>query len=76
MTCRELTDFLADYFEGGLGPDRRAAFEDHLAVCGDCRRYLASYRSVLRLGRDCALAEPVALPEALVRAILAASRIA
>jgi anti-sigma factor RsiW len=74
MTCRELSDFLADYFEGEIPGPRRAAFEDHLARCPACVRYVEQYREVVRLGRTCAASHeaPGDVPEELVQAILAA----
>src|SRR5262249_45620401 len=51
MTCRELADFLMDYLDGGLSPDVRAAFEQHLAVCPNCVAYMKTYRTTIELGR-------------------------
>jgi anti-sigma factor RsiW len=76
MTCRELADFLGDYLAGELGTDTRAAFEAHLRLCPNCRRYLASYEAAVRLGKrafddeDATL--PADVPEDLVKAILSA----
>jgi predicted anti-sigma-YlaC factor YlaD len=74
MTCRELNDFLLDYLEGALAGPVRAEFDRHLGICPDCVCYLDDYREVVRLGATCteddARAEDV--PEALIRAILAA----
>jgi len=74
LTCRELADFLADYFAGELGLDERSAFERHLAECPDCAAYLRSYAETIRLARDAYTDDPVpaGVPEELVRAILAA----
>ena len=72
LTCRELTEFLDDYVAGALKEGRRAVFEGHLAVCPDCRNYLASYRATVRLvkaARDTGIA---GVPEGLVKAVLAA----
>src|SRR5262249_62261503 len=72
LTCRELTDFLADYLAGELGADERAVFQRHLAACPDCTAYLRSYEATVRLARDAYADEPVpaSVPDALVRAIL------
>ena len=67
-TCEELLEFLAAYVAEELPADRRARFDDHLARCPDCRRYLQSYRRTVELGRDAG--EPEPLPDELVRAIL------
>jgi anti-sigma factor RsiW len=75
MTCRELIEFLDDHLEGRLNPAARFAFDEHLANCRDCLEYLASYRETIRLGRA-AFSTPeervAAMPESLVRAVLAA----
>jgi anti-sigma factor RsiW len=74
VTCREFADFMSDYFAGELPPDVRARFDDHLARCVNCRRYLISYQESVKLGKhaydDCAEL-PDDVPEDLVRAILA-----
>jgi anti-sigma factor RsiW len=75
MTCRELVDFLMDYLDGELAPDIRRRFDAHLDQCPDCVTYLDTYRETLRLTRELGAADAVAapeVPEALVRAVLAA----
>jgi anti-sigma factor RsiW len=74
LTCRELADFLADYVAGELGLDERSAFERHLADCADCAAYLRSYAGTIRLAREACTDDPApgGVPEALVRAVLAA----
>ena len=78
MTCRELTDFLADYLSDELPAPQREAFERHLSVCSACRRYLASYRATIELGKAALKPSeadvPPEVPEALVQAILAARK--
>ena len=76
LTCRELVDFVADYLSGELAPEVRAVFDEHLAECPDCVAYLRTYEDTIRLARDAAGADPVpaAVPDRLVRAILAARR--
>ena len=51
LSCRELVAFRDDYVAEELAPGRRALFELHLARCGDCRRYLQSYRATVELCR-------------------------
>ena len=74
LTCREMTDFLADYLDGSLALAERHVFDKHLADCPECAAYLRSYTETIRLARqsreDDAL--PAAVPDELVRAILAA----
>jgi predicted anti-sigma-YlaC factor YlaD len=76
VTCRELASFLVDYLEGGLSPEVRRAFDEHLSLCPNCVRYLEQYRGTVAVGRDVvrqleAAAED--LPEDLRRAILQAA---
>jgi len=75
MTCREFADFIADYLTGELPPAVHAAFEHHLDVCINCRRYLKSYEETITLGRRAFEDEdallPAVIPEELVQAILA-----
>lgn len=77
MTCRELIDFLEEYLAGELTAEQVQSFDAHIAECLECRNYLASYRSTIRLSKS-ALARddavPDSVPEDLVKAILAARR--
>ena len=74
LTCREIADFLADYLDGSLALAERHVVDKHLADCPECAAYLRSYTETIRLARqsreDDAL--PAAVPDELVRAILAA----
>ncbi len=75
ITCRELVEFLCDYESGELPEAQRAEFERHLAVCPPCVRYLDSYRTTIVIGKRCcdeASRNLPEMPEALVKAILAA----
>lgn len=76
MTCRELADFLMDYLNGDLTADVRAAFDRHLSLCPNCVSYLSAYKTTIELGRrafkDDSADASAAVPEDLVRAILAA----
>jgi anti-sigma factor RsiW len=76
VTCREFTDFIADYLSGDLPDQSRRQFEHHLSVCTKCRTYLGGYQATLKLGQmafDDPDAElPDTVPEDLVWAILAA----
>ena len=74
MTCREFADFMADYLACELADPVRAAFDRHLALCPNCRRYLAGYEATVKLGQaafdDGDAAIPADVPEDLVKAIL------
>lgn len=88
ITCQELADFIADYVAGELPPEELAAFEEHLAVCPPCIRYLESYRRTIELAREAYLGAgdarsasgarrpppPPSMPEELIRAILASRK--
>ena len=78
MTCREIVEFLLDYFNDDLSPEQRVHFEEHLAECPECVAYLFSYRMTVGVTKH-ALGDIVdttvdALPEDLRRAILCARR--
>ena len=78
MTCRELVEFLTEYLSGALPPDQRAAFDAHLESCPECVAYLKSYQEAVKLGKEAFrrpdATGPDAVPDELVRAILAARR--
>jgi hypothetical protein len=76
MNCRDCTAFLIGYFEKDLPPETHAAFEKHLKACGNCLRYLETYRETIVLERgafECKEALPT-MPEELVQAILKAKK--
>lgn len=52
MTCHELIDVLADYLEQTLPADVASALERHLADCGPCRAYLATYEKTRSLSTE------------------------
>ena len=77
MTCLEIADFLFDYLSGELAADVRLRFERHLALCGNCRAYLATYRATIRLASAANVtATAAAVPEELVTAIVDSLRAA
>jgi anti-sigma factor RsiW len=59
---------------GELEAAARAAFDVHLAACPECVAYLRSYARTIAAARDAHAVDPTAMPEALVRAIVAARR--
>ena len=77
MTCRDVTDALSEYLSGEMSPERSAALDQHVATCADCANYLAAYLQTLTLTKhafDASDTPPTDIPEALVKAILAARR--
>ena len=74
MTCKALIDkFLFDYHAGNLSLARKLDFELHLTLCGDCRRYVDSYRKTIDLAKQSGLPEMEA-PSELVETILKLTR--
>jgi anti-sigma factor RsiW len=78
LTCREFVEFLMEFINEELEPDRRRLFLRHIAGCRDCAAYLESYRTTVALSRTCADSDEVllegAVPRGLIRAIVAARR--
>ena len=76
LTCRELVEFLDNYIAHDMGGRALASFEKHLSDCPPCVAYLETYRQSIRMGRAALKGSdehvPEAVPEDLVRAILAA----
>jgi len=69
-------EVLGEYRSGELTPERRTEVDRHLAACGDCTNYLASYQEAQALARDAFDTDdaPTDMPDALARAILDARR--
>ena len=61
LSCRELVELVTNYFEGALSPEERARFEQHVAGCGGCTRYVEQLRvtiaTVGQLGPEAVPAE-------------------
>jgi len=77
MTCRQLTDVLDRYLDGGLPAAQRLCLNLHLMVCRNCRNYLRTYRLTVRAAKATRLdpdgPPPAGMPEELVKAILASA---
>lgn len=75
VTCREFIEFLADYLDGELEPERHAIFVAHVDICDACVEYLRTYKDTIALGKAVAdESVPEDVPESLVQAILAARK--
>ncbi|WP_108881488.1 zf-HC2 domain-containing protein [Anderseniella sp. Alg231-50] len=76
ITCAEFEEFILSYLDGSMSNRQRRIFEFHLAVCRECRDYLAAYRSAMTVTRDVLDAQTTEtladVPEDLVSAVLAA----
>lgn len=49
LSCQELVELVTEYDEGALTGDARRRFEEHLAACEGCERYLAQMRTTIAL---------------------------
>ena len=47
MTCQELVELVTAYLDGSLPDDQRRAFDEHLAACPGCDRYLDQLRTTI-----------------------------
>ena len=47
LSCQELVELVTEYLEGGLSPDDRERFEEHLGVCDLCVSYLGQMRETI-----------------------------
>jgi len=52
MACDQFQDLILEYCEGAISPDDRKRVESHVAMCGDCRAFLAGQQELdARLAR-------------------------
>jgi anti-sigma factor RsiW len=77
VTCEEADPFLMRYVFDEQPDAQRVRFEEHLAECRDCHKYLQSYFTTVRLSR-LAFEAPGAtaaeeLPPQLLAALLSAA---
>ena len=49
LACKELVELVTDYLEGRLTPEDRRRFDEHLAACDGCTRYVEQFRTTIRL---------------------------
>lgn len=70
LTCKELVAHSSDYLDGQLTLRQRLAVRAHLAMCGNCRRFIRQMKltqAVIRQMPDEELPELDALAERLAR---------
>ena len=68
MTCKRLVlDALLDYEQGEMPSTERAQFEQHLAACPPCLKFLDSYRAT---GRALRTLKPREIPPTLAKTVL------
>ena len=49
LSCQELVELVTDYLEGALSPVDRRRFEEHIAGCENCTRYLEQLRQTIHI---------------------------
>lgn len=47
LSCQELVELVTDWLEGALDVRHTALFEEHLAACDGCARYVAQLRRTI-----------------------------
>lgn len=47
IVCRRAVELVTDYLENALSESDRARFEEHLAACPNCTRYLEQIRATI-----------------------------
>lgn len=52
ISCREITNLLADYLEGLLDQRAVRALEAHLSGCRTCDNFIATYKTTTALLRE------------------------
>ncbi len=70
LTCKELVAHSSDYLDGQLTLRQRLAVRAHLAMCGNCRRFIRQMKltqAVIRQMPDEELPELDVLAERLAR---------
>jgi hypothetical protein len=73
LCCREVSEFLMEYFDQALPDDVRDGFQAHVNACGNCRTFLEQYRDTIVAGQMACKDEGVAdCPEDLVKAVMTA----
>jgi anti-sigma factor RsiW len=49
MTCEEFVELVTAYLDGTLPVEERRAFDEHMALCPGCDRYLAQFEKTIEL---------------------------
>jgi predicted anti-sigma-YlaC factor YlaD len=49
LQCRDMVELMTEFVEGAMPSPQRVRFEEHLAGCPGCRRYLDQIRTSMRL---------------------------
>lgn len=67
LLCRDGVAYLADYLEGVLPAETRAAIDEHVAGCPKCAAFIESYQATPRIVRN---ATRIDLPDDLQASLL------
>ena len=49
ITCQQLVELVTSYLEGSMPSEQRLRFEEHIAFCGPCIRYLDQMRETVAI---------------------------
>jgi anti-sigma factor RsiW len=49
VTCEEFVELVTAYLEGTLPDEQRRAFDEHMALCPGCDRYLDQFQTTIDL---------------------------
>jgi predicted anti-sigma-YlaC factor YlaD len=49
LSCQELVELVTDYVEGAMPADLSERFDEHIARCKGCTRYLEQMRLTIQL---------------------------
>jgi anti-sigma factor RsiW len=47
VTCEEFVELVTAYLEGTLPDEQRRAFDEHIALCPGCDRYLVQFQTTI-----------------------------
>jgi anti-sigma factor RsiW len=51
MYCQDCVNLLADFLDGTLPEEQRAALEEHLSYCPPCVTFVRTYKATTRVAR-------------------------
>jgi anti-sigma factor RsiW len=68
LTCQQVVELVTAYLDGGLSPEDRQNFEQHLLSCSGCRNYLEQMRRTIETTGRVQLKLPAELEEKLLEA--------
>ncbi|MGN6368877.1 MAG: anti-sigma factor family protein [Phycisphaerae bacterium] len=79
MNCKQVAEFLDRYLSGELPWGQRLMFDAHIALCRNCKNYIAGYRAAMKAAKGAIgggmQEKEEALPGELVEAILRARQV-